>query len=101
MPLSSMTKTARLVWMKAFVDRELSGVELVVPEGTYLAWLDFRGLGLEVEALTELLSHRARVALNPGHWFGREGAGLARMTFACPRHVLEQALTRIARAIEG
>lgn len=88
-------------WMKAFVDRELPGVELVVPEGTYLAWLDFRGLGLEVEALTELLSHRARVALNPGHWFGREGAGFARMTFACPQQVLEQALTRIARAIEG
>ena len=82
-----------------FLAREIPGVELVQPEGTYLAWLDFRELGLEVDALGELLSQRARVALNSGHWFGREGAGFARMSFACPRTVLEDALTRIARAV--
>lgn len=87
-------------WMKVFIDTHVPAAELFVPEGTYLAWLDFRRLGLDSEALKVLLSHRARVALNPGHWFGREGAGFARMSFACPRQVLEEALTRVASALE-
>ncbi len=93
--------SGNIAFIDDFLARETPGVELVQPEGTYLAWLDFRGLGLDVEALGELLSQRARVALNSGHWFGREGAGFARMSFACPRSVLEDALTRIAGAIAG
>jgi len=92
--------SGNVAWIEDFLAREAPAVELVEPEGTYLAWLDFRGLGLEVEALFELLSRKAKVALNPGHWFGREGAGFARMSFACPRSTLEDALTRIAGALD-
>jgi len=88
-----------LRYMKEFVAEEMPGVKLVETEGTYLAWLDFRGLGLDVDALGALLSERARVALNPGYWFGREGAGFARMSFACPRASLEDALARMAGAL--
>jgi cystathionine beta-lyase len=72
------------------------GISLVQPEGTYLAWLDFRELGLDVPKLVEGLGS-VRLALSPGHWFGREGAGFARMTVAAPANTIEDAIDRLSR----
>lgn len=74
-------------------------VKLVKPEGTYLAWLDFRGVGLEVPELAAWLSTEAGLALSPGHWFGREGAGFARMTIATPRPMIDEAIDRLQAAL--
>ena len=71
------------------------GISLIEPEGTFLAWLDFRGLGLEAKELEKILAQEAKVALSPGYWYGREGAGFARMTIGCPRHTVQQALENI------
>ena len=76
-------------------------IELVAPEGTYLAWLDLRQLGLEVPALPGWLASAAGLALSPGHWFGREGAGFARMTVAAPGAIVERAVTQLAAAASG
>ena len=73
-------------------------IGLVIPEGTYLAWLDFRGLGMDVPELTRWLPEMARLALSPGHWFGREGAGFARMSIAVESHVISEALYRLTVA---
>jgi cystathionine beta-lyase len=74
------------------------GIELIEPEGTYLAWLDFRPLGMEVPELVEWLTS-AGLALSPGHWFGREGAGFGRMTVAVPSEQIEDAMSRLTRAV--
>ena len=74
-------------------------VDLVEPEGTYLAWLDLRKLGLEVPELARWLVEEARLALSPGHWFGREGAGFARMTLAAPSDVIDEAIGRLGDAV--
>ena len=73
-------------------------VRLMPLDGTYLAWLDLRDLGMDVPALAAWLAESARVALSPGHWFGREGAGFARMTIAAPRDTVVEATSRIASA---
>ncbi|MCB2222542.1 MAG: aminotransferase class I/II-fold pyridoxal phosphate-dependent enzyme [Actinobacteria bacterium] len=75
------------------------GIGLVEPEGTYLAWLDFRDLGMDVPGLASWLGGAARLALSPGHWFGREGAGFARMTIAAPTDRIEEAVTRLRTAV--
>jgi cystathionine beta-lyase len=75
------------------------GIDLVEPEATYLAWLDLRQLGLEVPALAEWLASSARLALSPGHWFGRQGAGFARMTVAVPTSQIEEAIDRLTAAL--
>ena len=72
-----------------------SGVSLIEPEGTFLAWLDFRGLGLDAKALEKFLAQDAQIALAPGYWFGREGAGFARMTIGCPRDTVQKALNNL------
>jgi cystathionine beta-lyase len=75
----------------------LPGVRYQIPEATYLAWLDFRALGLPVEPAEYLLEH-ARVAVNPGVAFGSNGTGCVRLNFATSRAILEEAVLRIAAA---
>jgi cystathionine beta-lyase len=69
-------------------------------EATYLAWLDLTGLGLDVPELSQWLVD-AGLALSPGHWFGREGAGHARMTIAVPEEVIQEAVVRLTEAVAG
>ena len=75
------------------------GIHLVEPDGTFLIWLDFRKLGLDARQLAEFLSKDAQMAVNPGHWFGREGAGFARVNIACPRQVLQAALGQLVSSL--
>jgi cystathionine beta-lyase len=80
------------------VKNEMPGVAMDKPQGTYLAWLDCRGLGLE-QAPSEFFLEKARVGLNNGSMFGKEGEGFVRMNFGCPRSLLEDGLSRMINAI--
>jgi cystathionine beta-lyase len=88
-------------FIRAYLQDNLSRIKLVEPEGTYLVWLDFRALGLDAKVLEQFLTQEAGLALNPGYWFGREGAGYARMNIACPRDVLREALQQLTSAVRG
>lgn len=89
----------------------LPQVNWTPPEGTYLAWLDCRSLGVErstpqlnfgvatdIDGPAKLFFDRARVALNSGHIFGQGGAGFVRMNFATSQQVLTTALRRMGHA---
>lgn len=77
---------------------ELPEVGFAPPEATYLAWLDFRPLGLGDDPAEWLLEH-ARVALSHGHEFGEEGKGFARLNFATSREILDEIVDRIVAAV--
>jgi cystathionine beta-lyase len=68
------------------------------PEGTYLAWLDCRGLDLG-DHPGEYFSEHAGVALTDGPACGEVGAGFARYNFATPRAVMEQTVEQMAEAV--
>lgn len=70
-------------------------------EGTYLMWLDFRGLKMEHEAAFDLLVNQARVALNSGLSYGEEGRGYFRMNLATQRANVVATLENIRKAIRG
>jgi cysteine-S-conjugate beta-lyase len=65
------------------------------PQATYLAWVDCRGLELDVEPARAFL-HRCRVALNPGPAFGTGGEGHVRVNLATSPDVLGEAVRRMA-----
>ena len=75
-------------------------VSLIEPEGTFLVWIDFRRLELDAKALEKFLAQEAQIALSPGYWFGREGAGFARMTIGCPRSTIRRSLDHLAAAVK-
>ena len=94
---SMLEQVARNVEM--LVNELPDPVRIIQPQGTYLAWIDFRGLGMDVPELAQWLPQRAHLALSPGHWFGREGAGFARMSIAVESPVIENAIERLSSAV--
>jgi cystathionine beta-lyase len=90
---------ANLEYLQSYLAEHLHGIKAVRPEGTYLVWLDCRGLGLSDEQLHDLLFEKAKVYLDDGHLFGPEGSGFQRINIACPRSILAEALERIRRAV--
>ncbi len=87
--------------VRDFVRDRLPKISLVEPEGTYLVWLDFSRLGLSDDALNELIIHKAKLWLDAGTMFGAGGSGFQRINLACPRSVVQEALLRIEKAVDG
>ncbi|MGX8904412.1 MalY/PatB family protein [Streptomyces netropsis] len=79
--------------------RHLPGVRYTPPEGTYLAWLDCRALGLGDDPAAVFLE-RGRVALIGGADFGTGGAGHVRMNLATSPEVITEAVQRMAAALD-
>ena len=90
-----------LAFLRQYIDDHVPGVRLIPPEGTYLVWLDCRGLGLDNQALKRLMMETARIFPDEGFIFGPEGDGFERLNIACPRSLLKEALARIRRAVSG
>lgn len=84
-----------------FFAEQIPEIKVVEPEGTYLLWLDCRGLGLDDKELDSFIKEKARLLLEPGPVFGAGGSGFQRMNIACPRQRLEEALQRLKKAIRG
>jgi cystathionine beta-lyase len=85
-------------FLAEYVRRELPGVSMTPPQGTYLAWLDCRGAAAAADPFTFFLE-RAKVALNDGALFGRGGRGFVRLNFGSPRALLTEGLERMRRAL--
>ena len=89
-----------IAYTKQFVEEKIANVKLVETEGTYLMWLDFRGLGLSECELEELIVKKAKLWLDSGRIFGTAGKGFQRINVACPREILTEALIRLETAVK-
>ncbi len=74
-------------------------IKVIRPEGTFLLWLDCRGLEMEPSKQNQFFVAKAGVALNDGASFGKLGQGFQRMNVGCPRRVVHEALSRIDLAL--
>jgi len=84
--------------------REMPGVEVHRPEGTYALFPDISSYGMSSEEMAAHLLEEARVAVVPGHgeafsYFGPGGEGNVRMVFCTGLSVLEEALDRVEAAL--
>ena len=91
---------ANIDFIEEFTQKNLSGVKMIHHEGTYLVWLDFRGTGLNVQELEDLIINKAKLWLDSGKIFGTSGNGFQRINAACPRKTLEEAMKRIQKALQ-
>jgi cysteine-S-conjugate beta-lyase len=94
---------SRLLLAELLADR-LPEIGYRPPEGTYLAWLDCRGLlaarGIE-ENPADFFLERARVLLTDGAACGDAGQGHVRLNFATPRPILAEMARRMADAVNA
>ena len=74
---------------------EHSQIKAMKPQGTYLVWLDFSAYGLSNEQIQEKLIKEAKVVLNDGLSFGKEGKCHARFNTATPLETVKEACQRI------
>lgn len=72
-------------------------IRVMKPEGTYLVWLDFSAYNLSDEELHKKIKGEAKLILNVGSTFGKEGVGHARLNLATPTPVLQEACERLAK----
>ena len=84
----------------SYLQTYLPEVKVIKPEGTYFLWVDFSELEYSKEELEEFLIKEARIWLNQGYIFGKEGEGFARINLACRKDTLKEALGRLHQAIK-
>ncbi|MCM3001750.1 pyridoxal phosphate-dependent aminotransferase [Paenibacillus cellulositrophicus] len=96
-----------LVYMKAnmeyvsqYLGEHIPEIKTRVPEATYLMWLDFRALQMSPDDLEQFLLNKAKLALNKGSAFGKEGEGFMRLNIACSRSLVEEAMKRLDQAVQ-
>lgn len=92
---------ANIRYISDFINEHLPKVKMVMPEGTYLVWLDFREYGLDSKELENVMLHEAGVLLDEGYIFGEEGIGFERINVASPRSIIEDCMNRIKVGFEG
>ena len=86
-------------FVSSWLKENLPQVHAMIPQASFLVWLDCRKLGLSQKELVDLFVNKAHLALNDGTMFGKEGEGFMRLNVGCPRSVLEQALNQLKAAI--
>ncbi len=91
---------ANFKFLKESVNERLPDVDLVDPEGTYLAWLNFSKLSMDNNELRKFMFKKAKVGLYEGKMYGPGGEGFMRINVACPRSLLEECMTRIVNALK-
>ncbi len=73
-------------------------IKLIPPEATYMAWLDFRSLGIDDEEIKDTLINKAQLGLSHGPIFGEEAAGFQRINLAAPKAVVANAMEKLLAA---
>lgn len=82
-----------------FLKKNIPQIKAIQPEASFLIWLDCRELGLSQRELVNLFVNKAKLALNDGSIFGKEGEGFMRLNVGTPRSNIEKALENLKKAI--
>ncbi len=81
--------------------KNIPQIKPLMPDATYLVWLDCRDLGMTNEELRRFMIEKAGLGLNEGWAFGRSLNGYMRLNAACSRKVLEQAMKQLEAAVKA
>ena len=77
---------------------KIPGLSSMPLEGTYLAWVDFSGTGMEEEEFIYRVEEKAKIAVNHGSTFGTGGEKYLRFNLATPRTLVAEATKRLKDA---
>lgn len=88
-------------YTREYIKNNIPEIKMTEHEGTYLVWLDFRGLGLSDKEINNIVIYKAGLWLDSGAIFGKSGEGFQRINVACPRSLLTTALNKLEKAIHS
>lgn len=85
-------------YVDQYLKANLPRIKAIVPQASFLVWLDFSELGLSDDELRRILIHEAKLGFNHGPSFGPGGEGHQRINVGCSRLVVEEAMNRLSSA---
>lgn len=88
-------------YVEDYLNKYIPELHVIIPEGTYLLWIDFLNLGMEPKQLAEFLLKEAKLALSDGSSFGNDGEGFMRMNIACSHEIVEKAMRQLKTAVQN
>ncbi len=86
--------------VRSFIETRLPELAVVPSEATYLLWIDAGKLPA-APLFEKYLREQAGLLLSPGAIFRGGGETFLRMNTACPRAIIEEALQRLEKGVEG
>lgn len=90
-----------ILFVEKFMKTNIPQIKTMIPEASFLVWLDCRELNLSQKDLVSLFVKDAKLALNDGVMFGKGGEGFMRLNVGSPRSVIEKALNNLKTAINN
>jgi cystathionine beta-lyase len=90
---------ANLEAMQSGIAESMPGVEVIIPDASFLVWLDCRAQGLSDYDLRDLIVDQARVVIEPGVSFGSNGSGFIRLNIGTPRDRVVASIERMGAAL--
>ena len=90
---------ANKAMVRVYLQQELPEITMVDGHATYLCWLDCRQISRDDLQLAADIRQKTGLFLSNGSQYGAAGAGYLRMNVACPRHMVEDGLDRLRRAV--
>ena len=90
---------ANKAMVRVYLQQELPELTMVDGHATYLCWLDCRQISRDDLQLAADIRQKTGLFLSNGSQYGAAGAGYLRMNVACPRHMVEDGLDRLRRAV--
>ncbi|MEI8272780.1 MAG: PatB family C-S lyase [Paludibacter sp.] len=92
---------ANIKYIADFLKKYVPQVKPMIPEASFLVWLDCEELGMETDELHTFFSLQAGLGLNKGTVFGPGGEYHLRLNVACSRRILEKAMKQLLSAVNG
>lgn len=84
-----------------YLNEHIPEIKAILPEASFLVWLDCRSLNLSQRELVRLFVEKAHLALNDGTMFGAGGEGFMRLNVGCPRSIIEKGLNNLKKAVHS
>ena len=91
--------TDNFTYLTDFCSTHLPQISVIPLQATYLVWLDCHAMITSAADFTDGLIQQEKLWLNPGTMYGNAGEGFLRINIACPRSLLQDGLTRLARCL--
>ncbi|HEQ79019.1 MAG TPA: pyridoxal phosphate-dependent aminotransferase [Euryarchaeota archaeon] len=79
----------------------LPGVSCIVPGGAFYAFPNVKNTGMTDVEFTNFMLEEAGVATCPGSYFGGNGAGFVRFSYASSLEAISEAINRMRTALES
>lgn len=89
-----------VVFVDNYLKENIPQIKAMLPQASFLIWLDCRELNLSQPDLVSLFVDDAKLALNDGTMFGVGGEGFMRMNIGTPFANIQKALENLKKAVE-